>query len=142
MRLREIDGLATEYPWSLELFRTGLEGNDFGWGVDISNRLVAFALFNRVLDEATLLNVATDPAFQRHGYAKDLLTYALRELSASATRCLLEVRSSNAPAMALYEKLGFAYDGSRRNYYPAHGGREDAVLMSANLGIHFSMIGN
>ena len=49
----------------------------------------------------------------------------------SAATLWLEVRESNARAMALYERYGFRHTGLRRGYYPAAGGlREDARVMS------------
>jgi ribosomal-protein-alanine N-acetyltransferase len=45
----------------------------------------------------------------------------------------LEVRESNVRARKLYERYGFAQSGLRRNYYPADGGREDAILMTLRL---------
>ena len=48
-------------------------------------------------------------------------------------RCLLEVRVSNFSAIEMYSSLGFEVDGKRRDYYPAHDGREDALLMSRHL---------
>jgi ribosomal-protein-alanine N-acetyltransferase len=44
----------------------------------------------------------------------------------------LEVRDSNTAAFKLYERYGFNEIG-RRDYYPAVGGREDAVVMACTL---------
>src|SRR5690606_30987353 len=100
-------------------------------------------LFNQVLDESTLLNVAVDPLFQRRGLAAHLLSFAISALrERGAIRCLLEVRASNLGAIALYQKMGFALDGCRRHYYPTLEGREDALLMSKLLHTQlFSEIG-
>jgi ribosomal-protein-alanine N-acetyltransferase len=134
--LAEIDRSATAYPWTLCQFESGLSGSEFGWGLENSEGLVAFALFNQVLDEATLLNVAVDPRWQRKGLAHALLIDAIRRLVLrGVSRCLLEVRAGNRAAIALYERLGFERDGLRRNYYPADNGREDALLMSLQIQI-------
>lgn len=45
----------------------------------------------------------------------------------------LEVRESNAAAIALYKSFGFTAAGIRKNYYPAENGRENAVVMGAQL---------
>ena len=50
-----------------------------------------------------------------------------------AERVLLEVRPSNAPALALYRSEGFRTVGARRAYYPAHHGREDAFVLALSL---------
>jgi ribosomal-protein-alanine N-acetyltransferase len=50
-----------------------------------------------------------------------------------ARTMLLEVRPSNAAAARLYSRYGFERIGVRRGYYPAHGGREDAIVMRIAL---------
>ena len=47
--------------------------------------------------------------------------------------CFLEVRASNQSAYRLYERFGFNEVGRRRDYYPAVGGREDALVMACTL---------
>jgi len=53
--------------------------------------------------------------------------------AAGGRQMFLEVRPSNAPALALYEKAGFATIGRRKGYYPAANGREDALVMRLPL---------
>ena len=53
--------------------------------------------------------------------------------SAAVRGFFLEVRQSNAAAQALYSSIGFETIGTRRNYYPAHAGREDAIVMELEL---------
>ena len=48
-------------------------------------------------------------------------------------RMVLEVRASNAAAIALYRRAGFSDIGLRRDYYQAENGREDAILMGREL---------
>ena len=50
-----------------------------------------------------------------------------------ARSMFLEVRPSNLPALRLYERYGFRNIGCRRGYYPAHEGREDAIVMRIAL---------
>ena len=88
-----------------------------------------------VLDEATLFNIAVDPAFQRRGLGRELLTHLIRELETRDVFTLwLEVRASNVAAIALYESLGFNEATIRRNYYPTAEGREDAIIMALPIG--------
>jgi ribosomal-protein-alanine N-acetyltransferase len=58
---------------------------------------------------------------------------AQRAREYGARSMLLEVRPSNADALRLYARYGFARIGVRRGYYPAHGGREDAVVLRITL---------
>ncbi|MNE24719.1 ribosomal-protein-alanine N-acetyltransferase [compost metagenome] len=56
-----------------------------------------------------------------------------RAYQLNARECFLEVRASNQPAYRLYERFGFNEIGRRRDYYPAVGGREDALVMACTL---------
>lgn len=68
--------------------------------------------------DAQVMTVATDPGYQGRGIARRMLVTLLdraRELRAECV--LLEVRVDNAPAIHLYESLGFEQLGRRRGYY-------------------------
>ena len=98
--------------------------------------IAGFSACSRVLDEATLLALVVEASRRGCGVGAALLAASLEALAErGARRCLLEVRASNAPALALYEGAGFREDGRRRGYYPGTGDfdREDAVLMSREL---------
>ena len=129
-----IEQMTNPFPWSLRQFQDSFAIGDFGWGMERGGLLIGFILFSHVIDEATLLNIVIHPQWRRHGFGRELLLFGLRELEQrGATRCLLEVRVSNFSAIELYSTLGFDVDGKRRDYYPAHDGREDALLMSRHL---------
>jgi ribosomal-protein-alanine N-acetyltransferase len=129
-----IENAANDFPWSLRQFQDSFAIGDFGWGIERGDLLIAFSLYSHVIDDATLLNIVVHPYWRRRGFARELLLHGLRELEQrGATRCLLEVRYSNLGAIELYSALGFEVDGKRRDYYPAVGGREDALLMSRAL---------
>lgn len=89
-----------------------------------TDALMGYLFVTQVMDEAEIENIAVSPAFRRQGIASLLLDTALSGLDADI---FLEVRASNAPAIALYQKYGFAAYGIRRNYYEKP--QEDAVLM-------------
>ena len=75
--------------------------------------------------KATLFNIAVDPDYQRQGLGRALLEHLIDELEKRGVATLwLEVRASNAAAIALYESLGFNGATIRRNYYPTTDGRE------------------
>ena len=81
-----------------------------------------------VMDEADMMNIAVSPDYRRQGIGQALVERLVTELSAVGVRCLaLEVRLSNEPAKALYEKLGFALAGRRPNYY--RNPKEDALIL-------------
>ena len=70
---------------------------------------------------------------QGQGIGGAFLEWIIEQLTPVAERFYLEVRASNAAAIALYEAAGFAEMGVRHNYYPAKKGREDALLMAMEL---------
>jgi len=91
----------------------------------------------QIEQEAT--NIAVKPTYQSQGVGTEmldcLLDYAEQQKLALV---LLEVRRSNIKAQKLYEKKGFNEMSVRRNYYPSHEGREDAILMGLDLTfLHF-----
>ena len=94
---------------------------------------MGFLIFNQVVDEAELLNIAVKRSFQGEGLGACLLDYCLAEVSASAVSLFLEVRVSNFPAIALYEGRGFRPVGVRKAYYHSESGREDALIMRCDL---------
>ena len=81
-----------------------------------------------VLGETDMMNVAVDPDFRRQGVGEKLILTLVEQLKESGSYCLtLEVRASNAPAIALYEKLDFREIGRRPKYY--RNPREDALIL-------------
>ena len=117
-------------PWSEGLFRDALDNPNtailLAEGED--GAVLGYAVLSTVLDEGNLDNIAVARPARRNGVADALLS-ALTGFGREHLACLmLEVRASNAPAIALYEKHGFVAVGRRKNYYDAP--REDAVLMN------------
>ena len=87
------------------------------------------------VDELHLLNITVAPAAQGRGHGQTLLDAVQTQGRRLGLSTLwLEVRHGNHRARALYLRRGFAEVGLRRAYYPAAGGREDAVVMRLDLG--------
>ena len=84
-----------------------------------------------VLDEGCLEKIAVDPNYRRQGVAEAILSAFLRFGQAHLAFLTLEVRASNAPAIALYEKLGFQQVGRRKDYYREP--KEDALLLTRDF---------
>ena len=83
-----------------------------------------------VLDEGSITNVAVFPGCRRQGVADALVTGLLHRAAAIGLATVtLEVRQSNAPAIALYHKHGFVPVGRRNNYNTSP--TADAILMTA-----------
>ena len=121
-------------PWSENLFLFALDSPNstilLAEGAD--GTLLGYAVLYTVLDEGNLDNIAVARPARRNGVADALLS-ALTGFGREHLACLmLEVRASNAPAIALYEKHGFTAAGRRKNYYDAP--CEDAILMTLEFG--------
>ena len=85
--------------------------------------------------EVHLLNLTVHKDYRAKGLGLLLLNVVLtRALQVQAQWIWLEVRVSNARAIAVYERFGFRVVGERKNYYPLSPGvREDAKIMSRRL---------
>lgn len=137
--LAMLHGAAFASPWSARALRGHLaEPTCFGLGLlapDESAQIISFVLFQRVLDEAEILTLATAPTYQQQGHARALLKAAFGHLTERGVRrCLLDVAADNAAAIALYTKLGFRVDGKRKAYYKQKSRPDvDAILMSSDM---------
>lgn len=130
-----IERASHAFPWTENTFLSNQGERYVNLKLSRGDAMVAFAITQVVLDEATLFNIAVHPDHQRHGYGRQLLEHLIQELEQREILTLwLEVRASNTRAIALYESLGFNEVSVRRNYYPAPDGREDAIIMALPLG--------
>jgi ribosomal-protein-alanine acetyltransferase len=122
------------YPWTRGNFVDALAAGYDGWVARESDTVIGFAVLMRAVDEIHLLVIGIAPELQRAGRGRALLDFATRQArEAGMTRMLLEVRPSNAAAIAFYRQAGFVEIGRRRGYYPASAGREDAIVMAREL---------
>lgn len=130
-----IEGVSFPTPWPRKLFEEEIAR-------DFSDALVAvpadgegvlgYSICWTVADEAHLLNIAVRPDARGSGVGSSLLRECiLRSARAGADRIHLEVRAGNGPAIRMYEREGFSFQGVRRGYYADTG--EDAVLLSREL---------
>jgi ribosomal-protein-alanine N-acetyltransferase len=123
-----------DYPWSRSNFSDSIESGYACWVCRVDTVLVGYYVLMLAVDDAHLLTIGVAPAHQRRGLGARLLRHAMEIALAGAARVLLlEVRPSNSAALALYRHFGFAQIGVRRGYYPAEGGREDALVMTHAL---------
>lgn len=130
-RAYEIETRAHAFPWSEKTFASNQGERYLNFRLMAGEVMAAFAITQVVLDEATLFNIAVDPAWQRQGLGRQLLEHLIQALEERGVATLwLEVRASNTVAIALYESLGFNEATIRRNYYPTAQGREDAIIMA------------
>jgi len=95
-------------------------------------KIIGFVIGRQVAKEAEILNLAVHLLQRRKGEGGELLKAALDELRVRrVSRVFLEVRESNAIAVAFYTKHGFSKAGSRAGYY--HNPNESAIIMERKL---------
>lgn len=128
-RVREIEVASFTAPWTEGMLRAELGRDDRVWlGVEIGGDVVAYGGIMLVGEDAHLMDIAVDPSHRRSGSARALIVALSREAVArGATRMTLEVRESNASALALYASCGFDATGRRPGYYPETG--EDGLVL-------------
>ena len=131
-----IEASAYSVPWTRGNFIDSLAAGYLAEVLEADGAAVGYFVAMAAVDELHLLNVTVAPAQQRQGFGSLLLDAVNHHgLRLGFKRLLLEVRHSNLPARALYQRRGFVAVGLRRNYYPALLGREDAVVMSLQLAL-------
>jgi ribosomal-protein-alanine N-acetyltransferase len=115
-------------PWSLAMFVLELsKPSGICLAARRGGRLAGYLVCSRYDTVWHIMNVAVDPDDRRTGIATALLRELLARVDDPGARFTLEVRRSNAAAIALYERFGFKAAGMRRRYYQDNG--EDALIM-------------
>ena len=123
-----IERRAFPTPWSLAMFVLELSKPS---GICLAavrdERIVGYLVCSRYDTVWHLMNVAIDERMRREGLATALLERLFDRADRPGAQYTLEVRQSNEPAIALYERFGFHSAGLRRAYY--HDNKEDALIM-------------
>lgn len=129
----KIEYAAFSHPWTRGIFLDGLKSYEI-WLMFEGAQQVGHGVVQVIIDEAHLLNITVKPENQGRGLGLRLLEHLMsRAYALNGRECFLELRDSNRAAYRLYERFGFNEIGRRRDYYPAVGGREDAVVMACTL---------
>ncbi len=116
-------------PWSENSIASELSNQLSSWFVaEDDGNILGYVGSQSVLDGADMMNIAVSARARRRGIAVALIKALIEELKTRGVKFLmLEVRQSNAPAIALYEKMGFYQVGIRRNYY--RNPKENALIL-------------
>ena len=132
-QIEEIERECFSRPWTAEQLSGQMRNaqHEFIAAVD-DDKVLGYVGLMYVLDEGYISNVAVHPEARRQGIGDALIdALAVKAKELELAFLTLEVRESNAPAIALYAKHGFHPVGKRKNYYDAP--KEDAVLMTCYL---------
>jgi len=123
---------AGDGPWGTWAFRAELDSGAYYLAAIADDGVLAgyagLAFLGSPGDwETSVHTIGVDPAYQGNGIGSALLRALLDKADALRAPVVLEVRTDNASALALYERHGFARVGTRRGYYEFSGG--DAYTM-------------
>ena len=130
----EIERRSYPYPWTRTIFSDCLRAGYSCWVCERQGIIEGYGVISVAAGESHLLNLCVRPEALQQGIGRKLLKHFI-----SVARChgaevvFLEVRPSNRAALALYGKNGFNELGVRKDYYPAEGGREDALILARVL---------
>ena len=132
-QIAQLEKLCFSDPWSETSIASELDNRLSDWFVALEDgQVVGYVGSQTVIDGSDMMNIAVHPDHRRRGIAQALveaLETCLR--NRGSKMLLLEVRDSNAPAITLYEKLGFLQVGLRKNYY--RNPKEDARILRKEL---------
>ena len=122
------------FPWSLGNFRDSVTAGYDCWVVTHGDAVIGYAVLMVALDEAHLLNFAIAAEWQNQGIGRAFLQHMIEIARVAGCQIVyLEVRPSNLAARHLYKEMGFQQIAIRPDYYPAMGGREDALFLGLSL---------
>ena len=129
-----IEQAVQAYPWTRGNFIDALNQGYICRVDEAGGEVRGYAILRPVVDEAELLIIGVAAAQQRKGLGRAMLLEMLDvACEKNMLRAFLEVRASNAAALALYRSAGFVEIGVRRDYYKNASGSEDAITMACKL---------
>ena len=129
-----IESAIYTHPWTRGNFGDSLRAGYQCWTWRLGNELIGYFVLLVAAGESHLLNLSVAAVRQRTGHGSALLKEAMRlARGRGAQHIFLEVRPTNLAAKALYSRFGFSEVAVRPNYYPAHAGREDALVLTLAL---------
>lgn len=132
--VQEIEESAYEFPWEPVTFKDCLKVGYCCWVGEKAGQLAAYGIVTVGAGESHILNICIAPAMQGRGYGRLMLEQLIKVAKGHrAEMMILEVRPSNTRAVNLYLDMGFNEIGTRKGYYPARNGREDALVLARML---------
>lgn len=118
-------------PWSKASFQESLEKTYSYFFVAEESDIVGYCGIHNLGGDGEITNVAVDKEWRGRHVAASMIQFAMEETQKEGIEAYtLEVRVSNLPAIKLYEKLGFSWQGIRKNFY--ENPTEDAIIMWKN----------
>lgn len=129
-----IEQAACAFPWTENTFADCLQVGYDAWVYERAGKIYGYGVMAIRAQEAHVLNICVHPDYQHQGCGRYIVRHLLKIADRrGANSIFLEVRPSNYRALGLYHQLGFNEIGMRKGYYPAHRGREDALVLALQL---------
>ena len=123
-----IERRAFTTPWSLAMFVLELsKPSGVCLAAEVDGELAGYLVCSRYDLVWHIMNVSVDPDRRRRGIATAMMHALFERVADPEGQFTLEVRTSNTPAIEMYERFGFRPAGHRRRYY--HDNGEDALIM-------------
>ncbi len=129
----EIERKNYPFPWDEDIFIDCFKVGYGCWVCEENGLILGYCIMTMGVGEAHILNVSVAPEEQGQGIGRKMMESMIEKAKNEAETMFLEVRPSNPGAIALYKKLGFNEIGTRKGYYPAESGREDAIMFALEL---------
>ena len=122
------------FPWTKEILRDCILYKYDSYSVFIDDTLVGYIISKISFPETHILNLTVDINYRNNGIGQALIELTINDARIRKSQdIILEVRSRNLIAQALYNKLGFEKIGIRKGYYDSENGREDAFVLRLKL---------
>ena len=123
-----------EFPWTERIFSDCIRVGYLCWLAFLDQLVVGHAVISITTGESHMLNLSIAKKYQRRGFGRQFVEFLVQQAGEhNAETMLLEVRPSNLAAINCYSAAGFNEIGSRKGYYPAPDGREDALLFARHI---------
>lgn len=122
------------FPWSPGNFADSIKAGYVCQVLEHINTLIGYGIMMMSPEEAHVLTLGIAADWQKQGWGKKLLQHLIQHAQNEAAKSIfLDVRESNVGAAQLYQHMGFLHIATRKGYYPAMCGREDALVMQLIL---------
>jgi len=132
--IMEIERRSYPHPWTRLIFNDCLHAGYCCWVAERQGIIEGYGIISVAAGESHLLNLCVRPESQRQGIGLKILQHLISVARRHEAEIIfLEVRPSNKAACELYRRTGFNELGARKDYYPAGGGREDALILARVL---------
>ena len=129
-----LENAVYQFPWTDRIFKDCIRVGYDCWLALLENKVVAHAVISVAAGESHILNLSVTGDHQGKGIGKQFIQFLLNIAhNKRAQIMMLEVRPSNVRAIKCYNSAGFNEIGSRKDYYPAPNGKEDALLFARQI---------